>query len=162
MNCNCESCKPSQPYNRKVLDLKSRPELKRTIEAVYDFLLETMCRFPRDDYERRDVDKNTVTLLPTDFPYQWNLLKSDSYDRPITENFEGPVYWNDFHREVFSGLKPFKVHPGGGESFLTVRGLCERISQTGFSPEQSNTLQSIHVQMREEEDREAMTIIFVC
>ena len=131
------------------------------MKAVYDFLLETMCRVPRDEDERSLVDKNCVTMLPTDFPYHWNLLEQDSYDRPITESFKGPVYWNDFHREVFYGLKPYKVHEGG-DSRLTVRKLCERIAETGFSPEESSELQSVHVQMRLEDDEEVMTIIFVC
>ena len=159
--CSCSSCKPSQPYNRKVLQLKSRPDLKRTVESAYDFLLETLCRFPRDEEERDLADKNK-TLLPSDFPYQWNLLKEESYDKAVTESFQGPIYWNDFHREVFSGLKPFKIHSGGGRA-LTVRGLCEAILETGYRPEEEqNTIGNVHVQMRVEDDAEALTIIFVC
>ena len=107
----------------------------------------------------------SLILLPADFPYHWNLLKADSYDLPITDSFKGPIYWNDFYREVFSGLKPFKIHSGGEDredSALTVRGLCEAVTETGYTPEESKEIQGIHVQMRMEEDEEVLTIIFVC
>ena len=160
MKCDCSLCGPSQPYNRKVVQLKSRPDLKMTVEGVYDFLLETMCRFPRDEEEREMADKNRTTL-PAQFPYQWSLLKLNSYDSPITETFKGPIYWNDFYREVFSGLGPFKIHPGGGKA-LTVRGLCSAVLETGYIPQHQNIIENIHVQMREEDESEALTIIFVC
>ena len=161
-HCCCSYCKPSQPYSRKVLQLQTRPDLKRTVESVYDFLLETVCRFPRDEEERDIADKNK-TILPTEFPYQWNLLKLESYERPITDSFQGPIYWNDFHREVFAGLKPFKIHSGGQGGALTVRGLCEAILETGYRPEEEqNIIGNVHVQMRVEDDTEALTIIFVC
>ena len=160
--CCCSSCKPSQPYKRKVLQLKTRPELHRTVESAYDFLLETLCRFPRDEEERDLADKNR-TILPSEFPYQWHLLKLESYDRAITESFQGPVYWNDFHREVFSGLKPFKIHSGGDRPALTVRGLCEAVLETGYRPEEEqNIIGNVHLQMRVEDEAEALTIIFVC
>ena len=89
-------------------------------------------------------------------------MKQESYDRPISDSFKGPVYWNDFHREVFSGLKPFKIHSGGGRA-LTVRGLCEAILETGYRPEEEqNIIGNVHVQMRVEDEAEALTIIFVC
>ena len=34
--------------------------MKKTVETVYDFLLETMCRFPKDEDERDAADKNTL------------------------------------------------------------------------------------------------------
>ena len=103
-----------------------------------------------------------LILLPADFPYHWNLLKADSYELPITDSFKGPIYWNDFYREVFSGLKPFKIHGGDKESALTVRGLCEAVTETGYTPEEGREIQGIHVQMRVEEEEEVLTIIFVC
>ena len=116
----------------------------------------------RDEEERDVADKNK-TVLSIEFPYQWNLLKLESYERPITDSFQGPIYWNDFHREVFAGLKAFIIHSGGQVGALTVRGLCEAILDTGYRPEEEqNIIGNVHVQMRVEDDTEALTIMYIC
>jgi len=106
--------KDSVPYERVILDLEDRPDLKKEVEDATDLLDYVLCRVPdpQDDKYKDDEDAyeddleemqtKTDTVKPKNFPYTFYLMdekQEKAYDEPLFKTYKGPIYWNDCGRD---------------------------------------------------------------
>jgi len=106
--------KEATAYERIILDLEDRPDMKKEVEDAMDVLDYVMCRVPdKDDPKYKDdedayeddleeMQTKTDALKPKDFPYTFYLMdeaQEKAFDDPIFATYRGPVYWNDCGRD---------------------------------------------------------------
>jgi len=106
--------KEDTKYDRIIIDLEDRPDLKKEVEEAMDLLDYVMCRVPdQDDPKYKDdedayeddleeMQTKTDAIKPKDFPYTFYLMdekQEKAYEEPIFSNYRGPVYWNDCGRD---------------------------------------------------------------
>ena len=173
------------PYEKKIIGLKKRLNLKKEIKKSTDMLEYALCRYPDfDDDDAVDIlTRKTKKLQPESFPYAFYLMDEKAYERDIFSSYKGAVFWTDLsrdyiiaenqpeeyfewenrHKLVTTSLKPIKIHPGGEKS-MTVKEMCEAVAEAvvklGYSPGNHHFLESIMMQMREIDGEEAVTIVF--
>jgi len=102
------------PYERIIIDLEKRPDLKKEIEDATELLDYVMCRVPdpedakykddEDAYEDdlEEMQTKTDKIKPKTFPYTFYLMdekQEKAYDEEIFSNYKGAVYWNDCGRD---------------------------------------------------------------
>jgi len=110
------SCPPkdSVAYERIILDLEDRADMKKEVEDAMDVLDYVMCRVPdREDTKYKDdedlyeddleeMQTKTDEIKPKEFPYTFYLMdeaQEKAFDEPIFATYRGPVYWNDCGRD---------------------------------------------------------------
>merc|ERR1719222_280460 len=182
--------KDSVAYERIILDLEDRPDMKKEVEDAMDVLDYVMCRVPdKDDPKYKDdeddleeMQDKTDALKPKDFPYTFYLMdaaQEKAFDDPIFATYRGPIYWNDcgrdfivdpnqpkenFQPENMANLVYSSLTPlkvfPGGEKPLTPRALCEGVAKVKFIPGEHCFLENIQIQLREIQGEEVMTIVF--
>lgn len=136
----------------------------------------------KEEYEKdlEEISTRSKELLPTGFPYTaYYDSDEDILDQAIFKTYKGAVYWNDcgrdfiidpeqpkenfmpenMHKLKYTSLAPIKIHAGGDKG-LTLRGLCEAVAALNYNPGEHVFLENIDIQLREIEDKEAMTIVF--
>merc|ERR1712108_20620 len=106
--------KDAVPYDRIILDLEDRPDIKKELEAATDLLDYVLCRVPdpedakykddEDAYEDdlEEMQSKTDKVKPKSFPYTFYLMdekQEKAYDEAIFTSYKGPVFWNDCGRD---------------------------------------------------------------
>jgi len=106
--------KEDTKYDRIIIDLEDRPDLKKEVEEAMDLLDYVMCRVPdQDDPKYKDdedayeddleeMQTKTDAIKPKNFPYTFYLMddkQEKAYEEPIFSNYRGPIYWNDCGRD---------------------------------------------------------------
>eukprot|EP00092_Neocalanus_flemingeri_P020915 GFUD01022659.1.p1 GENE.GFUD01022659.1~~GFUD01022659.1.p1 ORF type:complete len:223 (-),score=82.20 GFUD01022659.1:247-873(-) len=106
--------KDATPYDRIIIDLEDRPDIKKEVEDAMDLLDYVMCRVPdqedpkykddEDSYEDdlEEMQTKTDAIKPKDFPYTFYLMdvkQEKAFDEAIFSSYKGPVYWNDCGRD---------------------------------------------------------------
>merc|ERR1719427_133009 len=106
--------KDSTPYERVILDLEDRTDMKKEVEDAMDVLDYVMCRVPdREDPKYKDdedayeddlevMQEKTDEIKPKSFPYTFYLMdeaQEKAFDEPIFATYRGPIYWNDCGRD---------------------------------------------------------------
>merc|ERR1712183_826361 len=102
------------PYDRIILDVEDRPDMKKDLEVATDLLDYVLCRVPdpEDDKYKDDEDayeddleemqSKTDKIKPKSFPYTFYLMdekQEKAYDESLFPNYKGPVFWNDCGRD---------------------------------------------------------------
>merc|ERR1712012_291598 len=168
---SCPS-KDTVPYERIIVDLEKKPELKKELEDAADLLDYVLCRVPDPEDAKYKDDQEA---------YEDDLEEKQekAFDESVFSKYKGAVFWNDcgrdfivdpsqpkenfnpenMHKLVYTSLKPLKIH-AGGEKQLTVKTLCEAVGKVGFNPGEHHFLENVQVQMREVDGEEVVTIIF--
>jgi len=106
--------KEATKYERIIIDLEDRPDIKKEVEDAMDFLDYVMCRVPdqedakykddEDAYEDdlEEMQTKTDAIKPKDFPYTFYLMdekQEKAFEEPVFASYKGPVYWNDCGRD---------------------------------------------------------------
>ena len=167
------------PYEKIIVDVKDKPEIKKHMEDATKLLNYALCTFP--DYDKKDLDElfaKTRRMQPDGFPFSIKIVDDKAYEEVLLPGYDGPVYWNTHTREhiidwekigiaehrgnVFeTPLKPIKMKDAGQEP-LTVKTLCEAIAKLDYWPGDHRFLERVVVELREIDGVEAITIIFSC
>jgi len=102
------------PYERIIIDLEDRPDLKKEVDEATDLLDFVLCRVPdpadpkykddEDAYEDdlEEMQTKTDKIKPKTFPYTFYLMdakQEKAYDEAFLTSYKGPVYWNDCGRD---------------------------------------------------------------
>ena len=162
----------------KVLD----ETLKKEMKEAEDLLMSSLgIKFPNiAEIPNEEEMEQSLKILPKDFPYVTSgRVDEKAYkEKPIFSYYKGPVYWNDYEREVGIPsyalnlmqmacpvpMKPVRIHEGGDKP-LTVQGLCEAVARVGFKHvflERPVFLEQFDLTMRKINGEEAITIVFYC